>query len=153
MRLGYFLMPMHPPGSFQADTLELDLRQIERLDRLGYEEAWIGEHFSAEWENIPAPELFIAAALQRTSRIRLATGVSCLPNHSPFHLAHRIAQLHHMSRGRFLFGIGSGGFIGDFEVVDIDPRSGRQCQVTLDVIDAVLKLWEDPQLGRYAKDD
>jgi alkanesulfonate monooxygenase SsuD/methylene tetrahydromethanopterin reductase-like flavin-dependent oxidoreductase (luciferase family) len=153
MRYGYFLMPMHPPGSFPADTLEMDLRQIERLEQLGYEEAWIGEHFTAEWENIPSPEIFIAAALQRTSRIKLATGVSCLPNHNPFHLAHRIAQLDHMARGRFLFGIGSGGFIGDFELVDIDPRSGRQRQVTVDVIDTVLKLWEDPQPGKYAKDD
>ncbi len=153
MRCGYFLMPMHPPESFQADTLDLDLRQIERLDQLGYEEAWIGEHFTSEWENIPAPELFIAAALQRTSRIKLATGVSCLPNHNPFHLAHRIAQLDHMARGRFLFGIGSGGFIGDFEVVGIDPKSGRQRQVTLDVIDTVLQLWEAPQPGTYAQHD
>jgi len=153
MRYGYFMMPMHPPGSFLADTLDLDLRQIERLDQLGYEEAWIGEHFTAEWENIPAPEIFIAAALQRTKTIKLGTGVSCLPNHNPFHLAHRIAQLDHMARGRFLFGIGSGGFIGDFQVVDIDPRSGKQRQVTVDIIDTVLKLWEDPEPGTYAKGD
>ncbi len=153
MRYGYFMMPMHPPGSFLADTLDMDLRQIERLEELGYEEAWIGEHFTAEWENIPAPEIFIAAALQRTSRIKLGTGVSCLPNHNPFHLAHRIAQLDHMARGRFLFGIGSGGFIGDFEVVDIDPRSGRQRQVTVDIIDTVLALWEGPTPGPYARDD
>ena len=153
MRYGYFMMPMHPPGSVLADTLDLDLRQIERLEQLGYEEAWIGEHFTAEWENIPSPELFIAAALQRTTTIKLGTGVSCLPNHNPFHLAHRIAQLDHMARGRFLFGIGSGGFIGDFQVVDIDPRSGRQRQVTVDIIDTVLKLWEDPTPGPYAKDD
>ena len=73
MRLGYFMMPLHPPGSDLAETLEHDLRQVERLDRLGFSEAYIGEHFTAEWENIPAPDLFIAAALQRTERIKLAT--------------------------------------------------------------------------------
>src|SRR6266849_5199787 len=93
MRLGYFMMPMHPLGSDPATTLEQDLQQVERLDRLGYGEVWVGEHFTTEWENIPAPDLFIAAALQRTQRIVFGTGVSCMPNHSPFVLAQRIAQL------------------------------------------------------------
>jgi limonene 1,2-monooxygenase len=84
MRYGYFMMPLHPPGSDPAATLQLDLEQIERLDELGFDEAWIGEHFTAEWENIPAPDLFIAAALQRTGQIKLGTGVACLPNHNPF---------------------------------------------------------------------
>src|SRR5215210_886404 len=134
MRSGYFMMPMHPPGSFLADTIDHDLKQIERLDQLGFHEAWIGEHFTAEWENIPSPEIFIAAALQRTSRIQLGTGVTCLPNHNPFQLAH-------LARGRFLWGIGSGGFPGDFEVVGVDPRSGVQRQISIDTVDAVLELW------------
>src|SRR3954471_13779194 len=111
MRYGYFMMPLHPPGSAPAVTLDMDLRQIEDLDRLGFEEAWIGEHFTAEWENVPAPDLLMAAALQRTKTIKLGTGVACLPNHNPFQLAHRIAQLDQMARGRFLFGVGSGGFV------------------------------------------
>jgi alkanesulfonate monooxygenase SsuD/methylene tetrahydromethanopterin reductase-like flavin-dependent oxidoreductase (luciferase family) len=149
MRFGYFMMPVHPPGSAPADTLAMDLAQVERLDALGFDEAWIGEHFTAEWENIPAPEIFIAAALQRTSRIKLGTGVTCLPNHNPFHLAHRIAQLDQLARGRFLWGVGSGGFPGDFEVAGIDPRSGRQRQVTIDGVDAVLELWAEPKPSRY----
>jgi alkanesulfonate monooxygenase SsuD/methylene tetrahydromethanopterin reductase-like flavin-dependent oxidoreductase (luciferase family) len=149
MQFGYFMMPLHLPGSDPAETLELDLRQVERLDRLGYAEAWIGEHFTAEWENIPAPDMFIAAALQRTERIKFGTGVSCMPNHNPFHLAHRIAQLDQMARGRFLFGVGSGGFPGDFEVVGVDPKTGVQRAITTEVIDAVLQLWEDPTPGAY----
>ena len=149
MRSGFFMMPMHPPGSFLADTLDYDLRQIERLDALGFDEAWIGEHFTAEWENIPSPEIFIAAALQRTKRIKLGTGVTCMPNHNPFHLAHRIAQIDHMARGRFMWGVGSGGFIGDFQVMDIDPTSGAQRKITADAVDTVLKLWSDPVPGTY----
>src|SRR5215204_1827218 len=151
MRYGYFMMPMHPPGTRLADSIDADLAQIERLDALGFDEAYIGEHFTAEWENIPAPDMFIAAALQRTQRIVLGTGVSCLPNHNPFHLAHRIAQLDHMARGRFVWGIGSGGFPGDFEVVGIDPSTGAQRQISLDTVDAVLALWADPQPGTYQK--
>jgi alkanesulfonate monooxygenase SsuD/methylene tetrahydromethanopterin reductase-like flavin-dependent oxidoreductase (luciferase family) len=149
MRYGYFMMPLHVPGSNLYETLEIDLAQIVRLEELGFEEAWIGEHFTAEWENIPAPDVFIAAALQRTQRIKLGTGVNCMPNHSPFQLAHRIAQIDHMARGRFLWGVGSGGFPGDFEVTDIDPTTGRQRQMTTDAVDAVLQLWDDPSPGHY----
>ena len=149
MRLGYFMMPLHPPGSDLGETLERDLLQIERLDRLGFAEAWIGEHFTAEWENIPAPDIFIAAALQRTERIVFGTGVSCMPNHSPFVLAHRIAQLDQMARGRFIWGVGTGSFIGDMEMVGIDRRGGYQRRLTADAIDLVLKIWQGAEPGLY----
>jgi alkanesulfonate monooxygenase SsuD/methylene tetrahydromethanopterin reductase-like flavin-dependent oxidoreductase (luciferase family) len=154
MRYGYFMMPLHPPGSFLADTLAHDLWQVERLDQLGFEEAWIGEHFTAEWENIPSPELFIAAALARTERIKLGTGVTCMPSHNPFFLAHRIAQLDHQARGRFLWGVGTGSFVGDLEVAGIDPRGGTHRgllrDILVDTLDAVLQLWESPTPGDYA---
>ena len=108
MNLGYFTMPLHPPGSNITQTLENDLLQLIELDELGYSEAWIGEHFTAKWENIPAPDLLIAQALGLTKKIILGTGVSCMPNHNPFILAHRIAQLDHMAKGRFIWGVGSG---------------------------------------------
>src|SRR5438552_4353844 len=149
MQYGYFMMPMHPPGSDIGVALQNDLAQIDRLDGLDLAEAWIGEHFTAEWENIAAPDIFIGAALQRTRSIKLGTGVSCLPNHNPFHLAHRIAMLDQLARGRFFWGIGSGGFPGDFEVVGIDPKTGIQRQWSVDTVDAVLALWEDPQPGVY----
>ena len=53
MQVGFFTMPLHPPGSDITQTLEDDLHQIEVLDELGYAEAWIGEHFTTVWENIP----------------------------------------------------------------------------------------------------
>ena len=106
-------MPLHPPGSNPADTMDEDLAQLVTLERLGFEEAWIGEHFTAQWENIPCPDLFIARALGMTKKMKLATGVSCLPNHDPLMLAQRIAQLDQMARGRFYWGVGSGGFPGD----------------------------------------
>ncbi|MFN8522224.1 MAG: LLM class flavin-dependent oxidoreductase [Chloroflexota bacterium] len=151
MQLGYFMMPLHPLGSNLADTLDLDLDQVERLDQLGYSEAWVGEHFTAEWENIPAPDMFIAAALQRTKQIAFGTGVSCMPNHSPFILAHRIAQLDNMARGRFLWGVGTGSFVGDMEMVGIDPKSGYQREVMHDAIDLVLKIWDGAEPGLYEK--
>ena len=149
MELGYFTMPLHPPGSDLTQTLEDDLEQIVTLDRLGYKEAWIGEHFTAQWENIPAPDLFIAQALALTSDIVLGTGVTCMPNHNPFMIAHRIAQLDHMAKGRFNWGVGSGGFPGDFEVFGFDPTTGEQRGMTRDAVDLVLQIWEDPKPGLY----
>ena len=149
MELGYFTMPLHPPGSDLTQTLEDDLEQIVTLDRLGYKEAWIGEHFTAQWENIPAPDLFIAQALALTNDIVLGTGVTCMPNHNPFMIAHRIAQLDHMAKGRFNWGVGSGGFPGDFEVFGFDPATGEQRGMTRDAVDLVLQIWEDPKPGLY----
>ena len=149
MELGYFTMPLHPPGSNLAKTLRDDLDQMVALDRLGYKEAWIGEHFTAQWENIPAPDQFIAMALAMTENIVLGTGVTCMPNHDPFMVAHRIAQLDHLAQGRFYWGVGSGGFPGDFDVRGIDPKSGEQRKMTRDALDLVLKLWDDPKPGLY----
>jgi alkanesulfonate monooxygenase SsuD/methylene tetrahydromethanopterin reductase-like flavin-dependent oxidoreductase (luciferase family) len=129
-----------------------DLAQLVTLERLGYEEAWIGEHFTARWENIPCPDLFIAKALALTKTMTLATGVSCLPNHTPLMLAQRIAQLDHMARGRFYWGVGSGGFPGDFQLAGVDGKSGEQRDITRAMLDLVLELWRDPKPGRYETD-
>lgn len=147
MQLGYFTMPLHPPGSDIGKTMADDLEQLVALERLGFAEAWIGEHFSSVWENIPCPDLFIAQALARTEKMVLGTGVSCLPNHNPLMLAQRIAQLDQMAQGRFRWGIGSGGFPGDFELFDVDTSRLEQRPLTREVLDAVLALWNDPQPG------
>jgi len=152
MQLGYFTMPLHPPGSNVTQTLADDLDQLVVLDKLGYKEAWIGEHFTTQWENIPAPDLFIAKALGMTENICLGTGVTCMPNHNPFVVAHRIAQLDHLARGRFKWGVGSGGFPGDFEVFGFDPASGIHREMAKEAVDLVIQMWDDPKPGRYKSD-
>ena len=149
MRLGYFTMPMHPPGSDPAETLRDDLEQIVKADELGYVEAWIGEHLTAEWENIPAPDLLIAQALPLTKNIILGTGVNCMPNHNPFMLAHRVAQLDNMARGRFYWGVGAGVFSGDLEAFGFDPKSKENRAASREAIDLIVQLWEDPKPGVY----
>jgi alkanesulfonate monooxygenase SsuD/methylene tetrahydromethanopterin reductase-like flavin-dependent oxidoreductase (luciferase family) len=149
MRVGYFTMPLHPPGADPGRTMEDDLQQLVFLDALGFEEAWVGEHFTAAWENIPCPDLFIAKALGMTRRIKLGTGVSCLPNHHPLMLAQRIAQVDQLARGRFLWGIGSGGFPGDFELFGVDAGQGEHRRMTRESLDLILRLWEDPRPGAY----
>ncbi len=149
MQAGFFTMPLHPPARPLADTLSEDLHQLVYLDQLGFSEAWIGEHITSAWENIPAPDLLIAQALPLTTQIKFGTGVNCLPNHNPVMLAHRVAQLDQMSRGRFYWGIGSGGFVGDLQLFEVDAQSGTNRVVSLDVLDTILKLWSDPTPGIY----
>lgn len=150
MELGYFTMPLHPAGRDLSETLQEDLEQIVLLDELGFSEAWIGEHFTAGWENIPAPDLFIANALAATNQIKLGTGVSCLPEHDPFVLAHRIAVLDNIAKGRFQWGVGAGSFIGDFEAFNIDPSTGEHRDLTNDSLSFILDLWNDPKPGKYS---
>jgi len=75
-----------------------------------------------------------------TERIKLGTGVTCIPNHNPAQLAYRIAQLDNMLRGRFLWGVGAGGFAGDAKLFEI-PQDGTHRRVTQESIDAVLEIW------------
>ena len=149
MQLGFFTMPLHPPGSDYTQGLDNDLEQILTVDELGFHEAWLGEHFTSSWENVPAPDLLIASAASQTKNLILGTGVNCMPNHNPFTLASRIAQLDHMCHGRFYWGVGSGGFPGDLEVFGFDPKTGEQRGMTRDAIEAVLQLWQDPRPGVY----
>ncbi|MDP6564812.1 MAG: LLM class flavin-dependent oxidoreductase [Alphaproteobacteria bacterium] len=154
MELGLFTMPLHPPGANFTETLKADLAQIIALDELGYAEAWIGEHFTAEWENIPSPELFIAQAIALTRQIRLGTGVSCMPNHNPFVLASRIAQLDHMAEGRFNWGIGTGSFPGDMQVFGYwgERPAVDNAAYSRASLDTILQLWADPKPGVYESD-
>lgn len=126
MRFGIFLAPFHRVGENPTVALDRDLELIEYLDKLDFDEAWIGEHHSAGWEIIASPELMIAASAQRTRTIKLGTGVSSLPYHHPFILADRMVQLDHMTRGRAMFGVGPGALTSDAYMLGIDALTQRQ---------------------------
>src|SRR5512135_956879 len=126
LRNGIFLAPFHPVDEDPTLSLQRDFELIEGLDRLGYDEAWIGEHHSAGYEIIASPEVFIAAAAERTRHIRLGTGVSSLPYHHPLMLADRIMQLDHQTRGRVMFGVGPGALPSDAFMMGIDVQRQRE---------------------------
>ncbi|PRC51838.1 LLM class flavin-dependent oxidoreductase, partial [Mycobacterium sp. ITM-2017-0098] len=84
---GNFMAPFHPVGQNPTLALERDLDLIVAMDRLGFGEAWVGEHHSAGFEIIASPEVFLGVAAERTKHIRLGTGVSSLPYHNPLMLA------------------------------------------------------------------
>ena len=141
MKLGMFMMPLHPPEKPRTESFEEDIEFVVRVDELGFTEAWIGQHHSIGWEAIPANDLFIANVFPRTRNIRLGTGVTLVPHHHPVNIAQRLAFLDHLSRGRLNCGFGQGGVPTDAEIFGLpDPRT--QGLMTLEGIDLVLKLWQ-----------
>jgi limonene 1,2-monooxygenase len=125
LRHGVFLAPLHPVDEDANSVIHRDLELMEWLDKLGYDEAWIGEHHSGGWETIASPELFIAAAAERTKFIKFGTGVISLPYHQPLMVANRIIQLDHQTRGRVMFGFGPGLLVSDAQMLGIDPLTQR----------------------------
>jgi limonene 1,2-monooxygenase len=125
LRFGVFFAPFHPVGQSPTLALEYDLERAEWLDAFGYDEVWYGEHHSGGYELIGSPEIFIAAAAQRTKAIKLGTGVTSLPYHHPWLVADRWVQLDHMTRGRVIFGAGPGALPTDAWQMGIDPVKQR----------------------------
>lgn len=128
LQFGTFLAPHHPVGENPTLQFQSDIEFAALLDHLGFDEFWCGEHHSSGWEMIASPEMFLAAAGQRTSHIRLGTGVISLPYHHPFNVAQRIVQLDHMTKGRAMFGTGPGALPSDAWTLGIDPLVQRDRQ-------------------------
>jgi len=138
LRAGVFLAPFHPLDEDPTLCIQRDLALMEHLDQLGFDEAWIGEHHSAGYEIIASPELFIAAAAERTRRIKLGTGVISLPYHHPLMVADRILQLDHMTRGRAMFGVGPGLLPTDAAMLGIPIAAQRERMAQ--ALDVILRL-------------
>jgi limonene 1,2-monooxygenase len=140
LRHGAFLPPFHPMNENPAACIERDLELMQWLDRLGFHEAWIGEHHSAGWELISSPELFIAVAAERTRWIKFGTGVISLPYHNPLMTANRIIQLDHHTRGRVMFGAGPGLLASDALMLGIDPNTQRDRMA--EALDVILRFFK-----------
>ena len=149
MDFGLFMMPLHPPRRSFADAYDRDIALIVQADRLGYHEAWIGEHITEMWENAPVPELLIAKALALTERIIFATGVTMLPLHHPVDTAHRIAMLDHMARGRFYWGIGVRSLPTDLQLYGIEYTTMDDVREQgKEALEVILGLWQ-AEHGRF----
>jgi limonene 1,2-monooxygenase len=140
LRFGTFLAPFHAPGQNPTLAMQRDLELLEHLDALGYDEAWIGEHHSAGSEIIASPEIFIAAAAERTRRIRLGTGVTSVAYHNPLWVADRMVMLDHLTRGRSMLGVGPGSLPTDSAMIGLNPTDTRELlDINIDIIMRLLR--------------
>src|SRR4051794_16548468 len=125
LRFGIFLAPFHPAGENPTLALQRDRELAGPLDRLGYDEAWIGEHHSAGSEIIASPEIFIAAAAERTRHIKLGTGVTSLAYHNPLWVTARMVLRDHLTRGRAMLGRGPRSLPADPAMPGLNPAATR----------------------------
>jgi limonene 1,2-monooxygenase len=140
LKTGVFLAPFHALTENPLLALERDMELLVHLDRLNYHEAWIGEHHSGGYEIIACPEMFIAAAAERTRHIRLGTGVVSLPYHNPFTVAGRMMQLDYQTRGRAMFGVGPGSLI--YDAIKMGLKAEDQRRKLDEALDVVMALMQ-----------
>ena len=125
MRFGIFMAPFNDHRHNPNTALHRDLRLVEHLDYLGFDEVWVGEHHSCGTEIVADPMIFCATALERTRTIKLGTGVLSIPYHNPLWTADRAILLDHLSRGRFMLGVGPGALPTDAHMIGIHPSNQR----------------------------
>jgi alkanesulfonate monooxygenase SsuD/methylene tetrahydromethanopterin reductase-like flavin-dependent oxidoreductase (luciferase family) len=139
MKLGFFTMPIHPPGRPLRETLHEDRELALAAERLGFVEGFFGEHITDAAETITSSLIFIAWILNETKTIRLGTGTINMPNHHPAMVAAEVAMVDHMAGGRLIMGISPGGLLSDAEVfgnLDADRTA-----MFVEAIDTVLAIW------------
>ena len=140
MKIGTFMMPLHPPGRVATDTLAEDREAILLADRLGYCEAFVGEHVTDLSENVTSCLMFLASLAHDTKQIVLGTGTINMPNGHPAAIAAQVAMLDHILKGRFIMGISPGGLMSDAEVFGNFQKNRNA--MFLESINTVLKIWE-----------
>ncbi|MGY1643193.1 LLM class flavin-dependent oxidoreductase [Geodermatophilus sp. SYSU D00703] len=140
MRLGYFAMPMHPQGRTWAETLREDREAVILADRLGFHDAFIGEHLTDRHENITNSLVFLATLIPETQRIRLATGTTNLSHMHPALVAVNSAMFDHLAGGRFILGVSPGALPSDAELLGILKEDRNQ--IFAEAIDVITALWE-----------
>lgn len=139
MKLSYFIQPLHPIERDYRTILHEDLDSIILADKLGYEEALIGEHFTDLAEPITSCLMFIARLIPEVENIKLGSGVVNLPVYHPAMIAGHVAMIDHMLDGRFVWGIGPGGLPSDIEIFgnwEVDRNKKM-----VEVFDQIMELW------------
>jgi alkanesulfonate monooxygenase SsuD/methylene tetrahydromethanopterin reductase-like flavin-dependent oxidoreductase (luciferase family) len=150
MKLGLFMMPIHGRKKAYHQALMEDIDAVLHADRVGFSEAWVGEHYTAAPEQITSPLVFLSHLLPQTQQIVCATGVICLPHYHPVVTAGQIAMFDHLAEGRFIAGVGPGGLPSDFEVfgvVDADRNA-----MMIEAIDMMVEIWtNDPPYDMHGE--
>ena len=143
MRLGYFTMPVHPLGRDWSETLREDREAIIHADRLGFHDAFMGEHLTDACENITNSMMFLATLIHDTKTIKLATGTANLAHMHPVLIAVNAAMFDHLAQGRFIFGVSPGALTSDAEAIGIFDEDRNK--IFAESIDVILAIWErDP---------
>ena len=138
MEIGLFMVPFRAPQTDLHTGFEWDMQTIRWADEFGLSEVWVGEHSTWRWEPVCSPELYLAAALAHSKRIRLGTGANIPANHNPMALAHRLMQLDIMSNGRLMVGVGAGISEFDHQI----HGTSKPHQMMIEALNIMRTIWE-----------
>jgi len=145
MDIGLFMVPYRLPETDLQTGFDWDMQVIRWAEEYGLSEVWVGEHTVTRWEPVCSPELYLAAAITQTNRIRLGTGANVVANHNPMALAHRLMQFDQMSRGRLMVGLGAGAYPSDLSVHGTTNQGG----MFREAVDIIRKIWTTDGPFRY----
>ena len=140
MKLGMFMMPVHPLHRSHTETLREDREAVILADKLGFHDVFIGEHLTDQAENITNSMLFLATLIHATERIKLATGTSNLSQMHPVLIAAQAAMFDHLAEGRFILGVSPGALVSDAEAIGIIDEDRNK--MFAEAIDVILAIWE-----------
>ena len=140
MKLGIFMMPVHPLHRNHTETLKEDRETVILADQLGFHDAFIGEHLTDQAENITNSLLFLATLIHSTKQIKLASGTCNLSQMHPVLIAANAAMFDHLAEGRFILGVSPGALVSDAEALGILDEDRNK--MFADSIDVILKIWE-----------
>lgn len=125
------------------------LDEIALAESLGFGECWFAEHHFTDYSLLPSPNLMIASAIPRTSRMRFGNYVNALSFHHPLRLAAEAAMLDNLARGRFDFGVGKGVRPGEFAQLGIAFEDG--VPMTEESIEIILKVWTEERTSHSGR--
>ena len=148
LNLGLFMMPLHPAKKDLGVSYEEDRQLVILADKLGFTEAWMGEHYSSTGEPVTSPLIFNASLISETKNIKFGTGVISLPQQHPAVVAGQVSLFDHLSKGRLILGVGAGGLVSDWEL--FDNMNGRSRAITMiESVEAILKFWTESEGYNY----
>lgn len=153
VKFGYYILNTYVP-ELDGDSAELYahwLEQIDAAEDLGFDSLWITEHHFRHFGGMmPSPSVMLAAAAQRTKKLRLGCAVSILPMHNPLRIAEEFAMVDLLSNGRLNFGAGRGMHPTEYAVFGYDWKSAQSRLP--EALDIVMRAWSDGEFewrGRY----
>ena len=139
MKIGFFTMPVHRLDKNYTECLKEDREAIILADKLGYSEAYVGEHVTDAAESITNSMLFQASLIAETTQIKLGTGTTNLSHTHPVLVAAQAAMMDHLLEGRFIFGISPGALESDAEALGI--RGVDRNAMFVEAIDHIINIW------------
>lgn len=142
MKFGYYILNTYVP-ELDGGSREIYAKWLEQIDAaeaLGFDSLWVTEHhFRHFGGQMPSPTIILAAAAQRTKKLRLGAAVSLLPMHNPLRIAEEFAMVDQLSQGRVCFGAGRGMHPDEYQVFGQEYATA---QTRLpEAIDIVMRAW------------